>query len=401
MLEYLQGEGVMVTEEKDIHNTCAFSPERQAKAMCELKEKTSAGLFEPITFRSVTIRSRIGVSPMCQYNSVDGMANDWHLVHLGCRAVGGAGLVMTEGTSISPEGRITPDDLGIWKDEHIEPLARVVRFITSYGAVAGIQLAHAGRKASTANPWKSKSGRHVRVDLSDQEGGWQPVAPSPIKFQETSRELHELTIAEIKAIQAQFVEGTKRALKAGFQLFELHAAHGYLCHNFYSPLSNQRTDAYGGSFDNRIRFTLETVESMRKEIPDHLPMGVRLSCTDWMDGGWTLDESIELAKILKAMGIDFIDCSSGYGVSHARYPHGPGWQVPLSEAIRKKAQIATAAVGEITTPEQAAEIISSGKADLVFLAREFMREPYWPYEAARKLQLKDVQTLPPNYTYAI
>jgi 2,4-dienoyl-CoA reductase-like NADH-dependent reductase (Old Yellow Enzyme family) len=390
----------MSIDEKEVHTTCAFSPERQAKAMCELKEKTLAGLFEPITFRGVTVRNRIGVSPMCQYNSVDGMANDWHLVHLGSRAVGGAGLVMTEATAISPEGRITPDDLGIWQDEHIEPLVRVVRFVKSYGAVPGIQLAHAGRKASTANPWKSKLGRHIKVDLSDEEGGWQPVAPSPLKFQENSRVPHELTIDEIRAVQSKFADGARRAVEAGFSLVELHAAHGYLCHNFYSPLTNHRTDAFGGSFENRVRFVIETLEVIRKAIPDHMPLGIRLSCTDWVEGGWSLDDSIKLAKILKGMDVSFIDCSSGYGVSHARYPHGPGWQVPLSDGIRNQACIPTAAVGEITTPEQAADIISSGKADLVFLAREFMREPYWPYKAARTLQLKDMETLPRIYSYA-
>jgi 2,4-dienoyl-CoA reductase-like NADH-dependent reductase (Old Yellow Enzyme family) len=391
----------MVQEKEEVHSTCAFSPERQAKAICELKERTSAGLFEPITFRGITIKNRIGVSPMCQYNSVDGMANDWHLVHLGSRAVGGAGLVMTEATAISPEGRITPEDLGIWKDEQIEPLVKIVQFIKSYGAVPGMQLAHAGRKASTANPWKSKGGRHVKVDLSDEEGGWQPVAPSPLKFQESSRVPHELTIDEIKQIQMKFADGARRAIEAGFSLIELHAAHGYLLHNFYSPLTNQRTDKYGGSFENRIRMVLETLEEMRKVVPDQLPLAIRLSCSDWVDGGWTVEDSVKLAKILKQMDIAFIDCSSGYGVSHARYPHAPGWQVPLSDAIKNGAQVRTAAVGEITTADQAAEIIASGKADLVFLAREFMREPYWPYKAAKELQLKDAQTLPPNYTYAI
>ncbi len=355
-------------------------------------------LFEEFTLRGVTLRNRIGVSPMCQYWSQDGKASDWHLVHLGARAVGGAGLVICEATAVEARGRITPGDAGIWSDDHIEPLARINRFVKEYGAVPGIQLAHAGRKASTAPPF---NGNHDRA-LLDAEGGWEIVGPSPLPFRSGSRVPKELTHAEIKEIQEAFRSATLRAKAAEFQWLELHAAHGYLAHSFYSPLSNQRRDEYGGSFENRIRFTLETVRVMREVWPEEYPFTVRLSCTDWFEGGWTLEESIELSKLLKAEGVDLIDCSSGFGAPGGKYPMGPGWQVPLSEAIRKGADILTAAVGMIAEPKQADQIIRNGQADIVLLATEMLRDPYWPFHAAQSLHPRQtLVNLPDPYNYVL
>jgi 2,4-dienoyl-CoA reductase-like NADH-dependent reductase (Old Yellow Enzyme family) len=368
-----------------------------------------AHLFSPYTVKSITLRNRIGVSPMCQYASVDGFANDWHLVHLGSRAIGGAGLVIVEASGVEARGRITADDLGIYKDEHIAELKKITAFIEQYGAVPGIQIAHAGRKASTKNPWKTGN-RHEKQNLADGDGGWLPVAPSAVPFSPESRVPHELSLAEIKEIQLAFQKAAERALAAGFKWLEIHGAHGYLLNSFYSPLANFRTDEYGGSFENRIRMLVETVTLVRSVWPETLPLSVRLSASDWVEGGWTVDDSVALAKILKDIGVDLIDCSSGSVRPGDRYAFGPGWQVPLAEKVRAEAKIATAAVGFITEAEQADDIIRSGQADIVLLARELMRDPYWPYHAARALEAKYAgsepkfeakKVLPPNYSYAI
>jgi 2,4-dienoyl-CoA reductase-like NADH-dependent reductase (Old Yellow Enzyme family) len=371
---------------------------RLAEASHTVTEKLN--LFSPLTVRDVKLKNRIGVSPMCQYSSVDGFATDWHLVHLGSRAVGGAGLVICEATAVEPRGRITPDDLGIYKEEHIEMWKRITSFIEEYGAVPGIQLAHAGRKASTLSPWKAES-RHTKVDLSDEQGGWESVGPSAVPFSPTSRTPHELSIAEIKEIQQKFLIAAQRALRAGFKWLELHAAHGYLLNSFYSPLANFRTDEYGGSFENRIRFVVETAKILRAEWPTGYPFSVRISATDWVDGGWTVDDSVKLAKVLKTEGVDLIDCSSGNVRGGDKYPFAPGFQVPLAEKVKREAQIMTAAVGLITKPLQANEIIQKEQADIVLLAREMMRDPYWPLRAAQELDLPATVALPRRYTYAI
>lgn len=376
----------------------------ESKAKPADSTNLTANLFSPFTLRSITLRNRIAVSPMCQYASVDGFANDWHLVHLGSRAIGGAGLVVLEASGVEARGRITPDDLGIYKDEHIKELAHIVAFIERYGAVPGIQIAHAGRKASTKNPWKIGN-RHDKEDLSEEDGGWLPVAPSAVPFNPDSRPPHELTKDEIKEIQSAFRDAAVRAAKAGFKWLEIHGAHGYLINSFYSPLSNFRTDEYGGSFENRIRFLVETTTLVRQVWPEHLPLTVRLSASDWVEGGWTVDDSVALAKILKTLGVDLVDCSSAYVRPGDKYNYGPGWQVPLAAKVRHDAEIATGAVGMITEAHQANDIIAEGRADIVFIARELMRDPYWPYHAARELEttlgIKAKQVLPPNYSYAI
>lgn len=337
-------------------------------------------LFDSFTLRNVTFRNRIGISPMCQYSSQDGLANDWHLVHLGAFATGGAGLVIAEATAVEPRGRITPFCAGLWEDAQIEPLRRVTRFLKQHGAVAGIQLAHAGRKASASRPWEGD-----RL-LGEEEGGWEPWGPSAIAFGDNlPRAPHEMTVQEIHGVTARFVEATLRAIAAGFEFVELHAAHGYLAHSFLSPLSNHRSDEYGGSFENHIRFTIETFRAMRAVWPQNLPMAVRLSCTDWVDGGWTIEDSVELSRRLKAEGADFIDCSSGAIVPDAKIPFAPGFQVPFAERIRKEAGIATMAVGGITDPRMAAEIVSAGRADIVLIARESLRDPHWPARAAHEI----------------
>lgn len=342
-----------------------------------------AHLFEPFSLKSVTLHNRIGISPMCMYSAADGMMNDWHLVHLGARAAGGAGLLICEATAVSPEGRITPGDAGLWSDQHVEPLVRINRCVKKHGAVSGIQLAHAGRKASAARPWEG--GTH----LPDTAGGWPTVAPSALAFGDSLGKVPQaLTEEEIARIQGDFVAAAKRAFAAGFEWVEVHAAHGYLAHQFLSPLSNHRTDRYGGGFENRIRFLLETTRGMRSAWPERLPLTVRLSCTDWVEGGWTIDESVELARRLKSEGVDLIDCSSGGSASSARIPTGPGYQVGFADRVRREAKIATAAVGLITEPAQADAIIRSGQADLVLLARESLRDPNWPLRAARVLGLK-------------
>ena len=337
------------------------------------------GLFDELTVKSVTLRNRIGVSPMCQYSSTDGMADDWHLVHLGARAVGGAGLIIAEATAVEPRGRISPGCGGLWSDSQIAPLARITSFLKKFDCVPGIQIAHAGRKASAARPWQ---GDH---HLTEEEGGWQTIAPSPIAFgQKLWKVPTQMTVEEIGQVRNNFADAAARALEAGFEWIELHAAHGYLCHSFYSPLSNTRTDRYGGSFLNRIRFCVETVQSIRAVWPEKFPFAVRLSCSDWVDGGWTLDETVELAKMLKSEGVDLIDCSSGFNTpDYKKYPFGPGWQVHFSEKVRQEVGILTATVGLITDPVQANSIITQDKADIVLLAREMLRDPYWPYRAAK------------------
>lgn len=334
-------------------------------------------LFSPLQLRDVQLRNRIGVSPMCQYSSVDGFANDWHLVHLGSRTVGGAGLVMAEATAVTPEGRISPQDLGLWKDEQIEMLARIFRFIAAQGAVPAVQLAHAGRKASTAPPWE---GGHA---VSEADGGWRPIyGPSASAFDLGDIMPHEIDVTGIRNVVEAFAKAAQRALTAGARMIEIHAAHGYLLHEFLSPLSNQRRDEYGGSFENRTRATREVVRAVRAVWPERLPLLVRISATDWVEGGWDADQSVELARELKRLGVDMIDCSSGGAVPNARIPIAPGYQVPFAERIRREADLATAAVGMITSPEQANELITNGRADMIFMAREFLREPYWPLKAA-------------------
>jgi 2,4-dienoyl-CoA reductase-like NADH-dependent reductase (Old Yellow Enzyme family) len=341
-----------------------------------------SALLTPFPVREVVFRNRIAVSPMCQYSSEDGFANDWHLVHLGSRATGGAALVMTEAAAVEARGRISPQDLGIWKDEHVEFLARIAAFVRQQGAVAGIQLAHAGRKASTRRPW---DGGGV---VPEAEGGWRPVAPSAVPFNPGEPVPAELSKAEIRGTVDAFVAAARRALRAGFQVTEIHAAHGYLVHQFLSPLSNQRTDEYGGAFENRIRLALEVAVAVRAVWPAGLPLFVRISATDWAPGGWDIDESVELARRLKAVGVDLIDCSSGGAVPHQKIALGPGYQVPFAARIRKETGVATGAVGMITTPQQAEEIVGSGQADMVLLAREFLRDPYFPLHAAKALGSK-------------
>ncbi len=342
-------------------------------------EGAEAHLFAPIQIRNVRLANRIVVSPMCQYSCEDGCANDWHLVHLGSRAVGGAGLIFCEATAVEARGRISPYDLGIWKDEHIPPLARIVRFLKQNGSAAGIQLAHAGRKASTEAPW------HGRRAVDPSDGGWQPVGPSAVPFDNASLPPIELSISEIHEITRAFEDAAKRALEAGFDVIELHGAHGYLIHEFLSPLSNRRSDEYGGSFRNRIRFAVEVIEAVRKVLPSSTALFLRISATDWVEGAWNLDESVELARCVRKLGVDLIDCSSGGSSPDAAIPLRPGYQVPFAERIRKEAGILTGAVGLITEPREADEILCNGSADLVFLAREFLREPYWPIKAAHTL----------------
>lgn len=338
-------------------------------------------LFEPLALRSVALPNRIAVSPMCQYCGTDGVADDWHFVHLGSRAVGGAGLVLTEATAVTPQGRISPRDLGIWSDEHIAPLARIARFLEQNGSVAGIQLAHAGRKASTPLPWENRA-----ETLTEAEGGWQTVAPSAIPFDTGYLAPKALTSEDLSGIVAAFAQAARRARQAGFRVVEIHAAHGYLLHQFLSPISNRRTDDYGGSFENRTRLVRDTVAAVRKEWPDELPLLVRLSATDWIEGGWDLDQTVELVRRLAPLGVDLIDCSSGGTSPHAALPLGAGYQTRFAEQIRRETASMTGAVGLITAPAQADHIIRTGQADLVLLGRELLRDPYWPLHAARELR---------------
>jgi 2,4-dienoyl-CoA reductase-like NADH-dependent reductase (Old Yellow Enzyme family) len=336
-------------------------------------------LFEPFALRSLQVSNRIVVSPMCEYSSVDGFANEWHLVHLGSRAVGGAGLVMTEAAAVVPEGRISPQDLGIWSDAHVDMLSRITRFIHAQHRACGIQLAHAGRKGSTKRPWDGQGA--VDVDA----GGWEPVGPTTTPFAEGYPRPRALTIDGIRDVVRAFADAARRALAAGFDVAEVHAAHGYLIHEFLSPLSNTRHDAYGGSFDNRVRLCLEVAEAVRSVWPDRLPVFVRISCTDWVDDGWDIDQSVELARRLAKCGVDLVDCSSGGNVPQARIPIAPGYQVPFAERIRKETGMPTGAVGLITAAMQANEIIARGQADCVLLARQLLRDPYFPLRAAHEL----------------
>ena len=348
-------------------------------------------LFQPLAVRSVTLRNRIGVSPMCQYSAADGVANDWHHVHLGSRAVGGAGLVIVEATAVAPEGRITPGCLGLWDDKHIAPLAHIAAFVKEHGAVAGIQIAHAGRKASADLPWQG--GAH----LSETQGGWPTIAPSAIPFGgDLPKVPHAMTLADIARVQNNFVTAAQRALAAGFEWLELHAAHGYLFNEFLSPLANHRTDQYGGSLENRMRLVLDTTRAVRQVWPDKLPLAVRISAIDWRDDGWQIEDSVILAKLLKAEGVDLIDTSSGGLVPDAKITVRPGYQVPFAEQIRQEAGILTAAVGFITEPQQADDIVRRGQADVVLLARQMLVDPYWPAHAAKALGYKP----PPPKQYA-
>jgi len=337
-------------------------------------------LFSTFKLRSVEFANRIGVSPMCQYSSVDGFANDWHLVHLGSRAQGGAALVILEAAAVTAEGRISPEDLGVWKDEHIANLRRIAEFVHSQGARAGMQLAHAGRKASTSSGFQPGPAL-----VPPAAGGWQPVGPSAVAFSSDYAVPTALDRAGIKAVVAAFGQAARRAREAGFDFVEIHAAHGYLLHQFLSPLANQRSDQYGGSFENRVRLTLEVVDEVRREWPEHLPLFVRISATDWAEGGWNPDESVELAKLMRAHGVDLVDVSSGGMVPGVKIPLEPGYQVSFAGRIRREAGVATAAVGLITESEQANAIIAEGQADLVLLARAELRDPYWPMHAAQTL----------------
>jgi 2,4-dienoyl-CoA reductase-like NADH-dependent reductase (Old Yellow Enzyme family) len=336
-------------------------------------------LFEPLTIRSLTIANRVFVSPMCEYSSADGFASDWHLVHLGSRAVGGAGLVFTEATAVTEDGRITPEDLGIWKDAHVESLARIVRFVHQEGAAAGMQLAHAGRKGSTFRPWSGAGG------IPQDAGGWRVPAPSALPFADNFPKPEAIAADGIQQVVTAFADAARRVRDAGFDVIEIHAAHGYLIHEFLSPLSNHRQDQYGGSFENRTRLLREVVSAVRREWPDGAPLFVRLSVTDWVEGGWDLEQSVEAARMLKTHGVDLIDCSSGGNVMQATIPVGPAYQAPFAERIRHDAGIMTGAVGLITSPSQAQDIVGAGRADAVLLARELLRDPYWPMRAAREL----------------
>jgi 2,4-dienoyl-CoA reductase-like NADH-dependent reductase (Old Yellow Enzyme family) len=349
-------------------------------------------LFSTLKLREIEFKNRIFVSPMCQYSSVDGMPNDWHLVHLGSRAVGGAALVMVEATAVSPEGRISPGDSGIWSDTHAEEFKRITSFIKGQGAVPAIQLAHAGRKASTAVPWRGGKFLH------EGEGGWRTIAPSPIPFREGETTPREMSHEEIERVVSEFADATRRSLEAGFEVVEIHMAHGYLLHEFLSPLSNQRRDEYGGSLEARAQFPLKVAHAVREAFPARLPVFTRISATDWVEGGWELSDSIQFARSLKEAGVDLVDCSSGGVVPKVKIPAGPGYQIPFAATIRKEAGVATGAVGFIQEPNQAEQIVATGEADALFLARAMLRDPYWALHAAKVLKV-DV-AYPPQYERA-
>lgn len=336
-------------------------------------------LFQPLTIRNITFKNRIAVSPMCQYSSTDGFANDWHLVHLGSRAAGGAGLIITEAAAVSPEGRISPDDLGIWKDEHIDYLKQINEFIAAQGAVPGIQLAHAGRKASHAAPWK---GYHF---LTPEDGGWTTLAPSAIPYKEGEQTPLAMDKAAIEKLINDFKTATIRSAQAGFKVIEIHAAHGYLLNEFLSPLSNHRSDEYGGSFENRIRILIEIIAAIRSVWDNDLPLFLRISATDWVEGGWTIEDSIKLATIVKEKGVDLVDCSSGGNSPLQKIPVGPLYQVPFAEQIKKETGILTGAVGLITTAQEAEQILQTQQADIILMARQLLRDPYFPLHAAKEL----------------
>ena len=349
-------------------------------------------LFSPLTLRGVTLGNRIMVSPMCQYSCEDGFATDWHLVHLGSRAVGGAGLVMVEATAVEARGRISPQDMGIWKDGHVPALEKIARFVEAQGAVPGIQLAHAGRKASVTAPWKGGG------PVEEAAGGWQVIGPSAVPYAAGSPVPQPLSRAGIAEVVEAFAAAARRARDAGFKVVELHFAHGYLVHEFLSPLSNQRTDAYGASFENRTRLAREIARVVRAEWPERLPLLARISCSDWAPGGWDIDESVELSRALKADGVDLVDCSSGGNVHSAKVDAGPGYLAPYSDRIRREARVPTASVGFITSAQQAEQILRNGQADLVVLARQFLRDPYWPLHAAAELHVE--VTWPSQYLRA-
>ena len=357
------------------------------------EKENMSKLLSPIKIRNIELKNRIAVSPMCQYSSNDGFPTDWHLVHLGSRAVGGAGLIFTEATAVSPEGRISPDDAGIWNDAQVTAYKRITSFIKSQNAVPGIQLSHAGRKASTYSPWKGNG------KINIEEGGWQTIAPSSIPFGDNYPDPKEMDEKNIKLVIDQFVKASQRSIEAGYEIIELHFAHGYLGHEFLSPISNHRKDQYGGVLENRCRFSIELTKAVREVIPEGTPLFARISSTDWIEGGWDIDQSVQLAKWLKEIGIDLIDCSSGGNVPQAQIPVGPGYQIPFAEKIKKEANILTGGVGLITTAEQAEEIIDSGKADIVLLAREMLRDPYFALHAAKKLNT-GLNYLPNQYLRA-
>ncbi len=353
-------------------------------------------LLRPLTLRSLTLRNRIVVSPMCQYccEAQDGLATDWHLVHLGSRAVGGAALVFTEAAAVSPEGRISPQDLGFWSDQHTQALERTVTFVKAQGAAMGIQLAHAGRKASTSRPWEGHHG------VPDDLGGWQPIGPTTSKFQDNYRLPRAMTLGDIDTVIESFRKAAQRADQLGIDVIEIHAAHGYLLHEFMSPLANTRDDGYGGSFDHRVRLTIEVAQAIRSVWPTSKPLFVRISATDWAAGGWDLPSSIELARRMVGAGVDVVDCSSGGLTPLQEVRPGPGYQVPFSEAIRREAHIATAAVGLITTAQQAEAVLDNGQADLIVMARELLRDPYFPLHAGANLGDPDAGAWPVQYVRA-
>jgi 2,4-dienoyl-CoA reductase-like NADH-dependent reductase (Old Yellow Enzyme family) len=337
-------------------------------------------LFSPFTLRSITFRNRVFVSPMCQYSSHNGLPTNWHLVHLGSRAVGGAGLVMVEASAVSPDGRISPDDSGIWSDAHAEAFAPIAHFIREQGAVAGIQLAHAGRKGSCSLPWLGGG------PLGVEACGWQPFGPGNVPFDVGHPVPRALTLVEMDDVEANFSTAARRALAAGFQMVELHMAHGYLLHEFLSPLVNHRDDDYGGSLENRLRFPLRVARAVRDQWPAELPLFVRISATDWVEGGWDINQSVILARHLKEIGVDLIDCSSGFAVPNEPVPFGPGFQVPFASRVRADVGIASGAVGYIIEPAQAEQIVATGQADVVLLGRQMLRDPYWPLHAATSLR---------------
>lgn len=386
----------MLSPMNPAHHRQASSDTASSDAQAAAGAPAIPHLFRPLRIRGVTLRNRVVVSPMCQYSceAGDGMATAWHLVHLGTRAVGGAGLVFTEATAVTPEGRISPQDLGIWSDAHADALRPIAAFVKAQGAAVGIQFAHAGRKASTTRPWEGSRG------LSDADGGWPPLAPSPIPFSDTNRVPREMTERDIALVVRSFAQAAERARRVGFDVIELHAAHGYLLHEFLSPLANRRTDRYGGPFENRARLLLEVADAVRAVWPEDKPLFVRLSATDWMPGGWEVGDSVRLAAELRHHGVDLIDCSSG-GMSPAQQvPLEPGYQVPFAERLRRDASILTMAVGLIATAEHADRIVAGQQADLVALAREFLRNPYFPLHAARTLGAPNAVPWPAQYLRA-
>lgn len=377
--------------------------ERSTSATKGPRRPDDPTLFSPLEIRGVTLRNRIAMSPMCQYSSEDGFANDWHLAHHAARAIGGVGLLIAEATGVVPEGRITPNCLGVWKDEHIPALRRMTDFVTAHGSVPGIQLAHAGVKASRHRPFHPKHGKHPRRGryVPVEEGGWLPVGPTDKPYRSDGPAPRALTVEEIRGVVASFAEAAERSVKAGFRVIELHFAHGYLGHSFLSPLMNERTDEYGGSFENRVRFLLESVRAVRAVLPDDAPLFVRFSCTDWVEGGWTLEDSVKAARLVKDEGVDLIDCSTGGASRNADIPVGPDYQVPFAEGIRKDAGIATGAVGMITEPGQANAIIADGRADIVLMGRELLRDPHWPHRAWVELESDTPPPIAKEYAWAL